>query len=593
MNVKGASTTWLCSRCRTLFTEPRERCPADGRRVITNLRGVTFAGRWLVERLLGVGGDGGSVWQASATDYQRTAAIKVLPVTDQTAAQRFERGARISGMLEHRHITSVIEHGREGDWFFLIMELLEGETLQRYLARQQTLPPLEVASIADQVLQALEYAHAMNVIHRDIKPANIFVSAGADGRPIVKLLDFGIAKQINLDDQAPSSSALLSHDQPLVSDAEGDGEQLHITQHNQILGTPEYMAPEQIIGARLDARTDLYALGVLLYRALAGRLPFEAKTRVEMYKRHLYEPPPPFPTDTASPDLEKVILSALAKKTDDRWGAAADMRRAIVAARSTIALTPTARTQRPVAADIDPTPTGASTQADAETSKGGSKKALWLIAAFAALGVGALALSGALSGQDDAAPATSTSTSVEIPPATPPDDLAQAPVPDSEARSQPRPSEVAPAPTAPLPSGAEAPPTPARGAQAPAPAMPAPTPAERIDDAAPDEPADDAAPAPVALPVKLSFKVTSGGVRAQVLRDGQALGYTPFDLELLESELPVEVTVSAWGYRTATRRLTHADAGAEVGVALQRLPAARRPDGAVPKRPGAGINLER
>lgn len=574
MNIKGTSTTWLCSRCRTLFTEPRERCPADGRRVIANLRGATFGGRWLVERLLGVGGDGGSVWQASALGYQRIAAIKVLPVTDETAAQRFERGARISGMLEHRHITSVIEHGREGDWFFLVMELLEGETLQRYLARQQSLSPLEVANIADQALQALEYAHAMNVIHRDIKPANLFVSPGPDGKPFVKLLDFGIAKQINLDDQAPGSSALLSTDQPLQSDADGDGEQLHITQHNQILGTPEYMAPEQIIGARLDARTDLYGLGVLLYRALAGRLPFEARTRVEMYKRHLYEAPPPMSTELPlSPDLEKVILRALAKKADERWGSATDMRKAVVAARSTIALTPTARTQRPAATEIDPTPTGASMQSAAGSGPR-SRKVWWAVAAVALLAAGALALSGALGGGDEASPTReANTTSIAIPPAASPTEPTHAAA-EVAAAPEPPAAKAAPAPPASPPA------SPTLGAQAPAPAPEAP-PAEHVD------------AAPAERPAKASFKLTTGGVRAQVMRGGEVLGQTPLDLELLVEELPLEVTLTAWGYRNTTRRLTKEEAGSEIAIALPRLPPARRPEGAAPKRPTGGINLER
>ena len=242
MEAKGIGATWLCSRCKAVYPEARERCPADGRRLIPNLRGHVFGRRWVVDRLLGVGGDGGSVWQASTSQHQRNVALKVLPTTDQTAAQRFERGARISGMLEHRHITGVIEHGREGDWFFLVMELLEGETLQRYLARQNRLSPLEAATTADQILQALEYAHAMGVIHRDLKPANVFVTSGADGRTYAKLLDFGIAKQIAAEDSARASSALTSSDAPLDRDSE-DGERLHITQQNQILGTPEYMAP--------------------------------------------------------------------------------------------------------------------------------------------------------------------------------------------------------------------------------------------------------------------------------------------------------------------------------------------------------------
>src|SRR5690349_12391953 len=126
---------WLCPKCRAGFTERRERCPADSTRLVQNLSGRMFAERWSVERLLGVGGGGATVWSAVGADSRMRVALKLAPVNDVTEVKRFERGARISGMLDHPHITRVIEHGRDGDFAILVMELLEGETLKRRAAR--------------------------------------------------------------------------------------------------------------------------------------------------------------------------------------------------------------------------------------------------------------------------------------------------------------------------------------------------------------------------------------------------------------------------------------------------------------------------
>ncbi len=558
METSGQGATWLCTRCKAVYSERRERCSADGRRVIVNLRGVTFGGRWLIGRLLGVGGDGGSVWQATGGPAERDVAIKVLPASDTTAAQRFERGARISGMLEMRHITRVIEHGRAGEWFYLVMELLEGETLQRYLTRVQRVPAIEVASFADQMLQALEYTHALNVVHRDLKPANIYVCPGTDGQPFFKLLDFGISKHV-LSDGAEPGAALTAPDVPLAGDdLEDEAERLHITGEGQILGTPEYMAPEQITGGKIDARSDVYALGVLLYRLATGRLPFEATTRVEMYRGHLFEAPPPIDPALGLPaDLVTVILRALAKQPNDRWASAAAMRQAVIAARTKLVPSSAASSARAAAApEIDPIPTDSGTRA--AYPKRSARYVLWAVLAGVAVG---LVLFLALGGKSEKAGERVAPTPTEAPPDVAPKVVAAVTT------------------TAPEDVAAAAPEVVAE----PEPAEPAPVEVVAEEVAADEVAADEVAEA--------SFNLTSGEVAAEVFVKGQSMGTTPLLLSVKVSDLPLEVSLKRTGYRTATQVLTAADGGRDIDLTLVRLQATKKP-GTTPT-PGGGINLQR
>ncbi len=559
METSGHGTTWLCTRCKAVYTEQRDRCTADGRRVIVNLRGVTFGGRWLIGRLLGVGGDGGSVWQATGGPAERDVAIKVLPASDTTAAQRFERGARISGMLEMRHITRVIEHGRADEWFYLVMELLEGETLQRFLSRVRRVPAIEVATFADQILQALEYTHASQVVHRDLKPANIYVCSGPDGKPFFKLLDFGISKHV-LSDEAGPGAALTAPDVLLASEDDDEAERLHITGQGQILGTPEYMAPEQITGGKIDARSDLYALGVLLYRLATGRLPFEAKTRVEMYRGHLFQTPPPIPDDVDLPaDLLFIILRALAKQPGDRWSSAAAMRQAVVAARKKLLPTPTARAARPVVApEIDPIPTDSRTSA--AYPKRGMRYAWWAGAGVILVGV---ALYFALGRSE---PAAQVATPSEIAPAK-----VAAPIVPT----------VDPTPSAEVVAAAHVdPPEPPKVAAEDAVAAAVDVAAVEVDLG--PEHAEEA---------EASFNITTGTTSAEVFWKGQSMGMTPLLMTVKASDLPIEVTLKRGGYRSATQRLTAADGGRDIDVALVRLPTVKKPE--PPATPGNGINLQR
>lgn len=326
---------WLCPKCRGAFAERRERCPTDGARLVWNFSGRVFARRFLIERLLGAGTSGGTVWSGVSIETQRPMAIKLVASTDVAEVRRFERGARISGMLQNAHIAAVNEHGREGEYNFLTMELLEGETLHRRFTRQRVASTAETVHIADQVLEALGYAHAHGIVHRDIKLSNLFLAPTAADPLFIKVLDFGIAKWVDngaregrdaaghgLGDSDSDAGGLAEEDAPL------DADELAVTQAQQILGTPEYMAPEQIVGGAADVRSDLYALGIVMYRLLAGVHPFPAKTRTEMYQAHLSGVlAPTLPGVSAA--LYAVVAKALAKRPADRWESAAAMRAAL------------------------------------------------------------------------------------------------------------------------------------------------------------------------------------------------------------------------------------------------------------------------
>lgn len=290
-------------------------------RVIEDLSGQLIGGRYRARELIGVGGMDSAVWKAWQIGAERAVAIKVLPPADDAAGKRFARGARIAANLSHPNCLVIHDYGKTEDGkLYLAMELLVGNVLQDVLPAEGMGVP-DVLHIVDQVLQALEHAHAQRAVHRDLKPDNLFLCRKNDDALHVKILDFGIAKYIEEDPNGP--------------DAEGgkdDFEDL-VTEQRQVCGTPQYMAPEQVVGARVDGRADLYALGCVMYRMLTGRLPFDGKTRYELYQKHLQEAPRPF--SEMRPDLEfparleLIVMKSLAKRPDQRFQSAAEMRHAL------------------------------------------------------------------------------------------------------------------------------------------------------------------------------------------------------------------------------------------------------------------------
>jgi Tol biopolymer transport system component len=262
---------------------------------------------------LGAGGMG-EVYKAQDTRLERTVAIKVLAsrlVSSADVRQRFEREAKTISQLSHPHICAVHDVGREGDIEYLVMEYLEGETLAERLARGP-LPLEQTLRFGIQIADALDKAHRHGIVHRDLKPGNVMITKSA-----VKLLDFGLAKAI-----APVSL------EPLT----GLPTQQALTQEGAILGTFQYMAPEQVEGRGADARTDIFALGVVLYEMATGKKAFSGATQASMISSILRDEPRPI-SDVAPaspPLLDRVVQTCIAKDPDDRWQSAADVKRELL-----------------------------------------------------------------------------------------------------------------------------------------------------------------------------------------------------------------------------------------------------------------------
>jgi serine/threonine protein kinase len=264
--------------------------------------------------LLGAGGMG-EVYLAEDTRLKRKVALKALPemiAQDKDRLRRFEQEAFAASALNHPNILTVYEFGAEGETYFLAAEFIDGETLRARLERAP-LPLEEALEIAAQTAQALSAAHEAGIIHRDIKPENVMIRR--DG--IVKALDFGLAK--------------LVESAPL--DAEAETRMLRLTQPGMIVGTVAYMSPEQARGKTVDARTDIFSLGVTLYEMIGRRHPFLGETISHTMVAILEKEPPPLAAivKDAPAELEQIINLALAKNADERYQSApallADLKR--------------------------------------------------------------------------------------------------------------------------------------------------------------------------------------------------------------------------------------------------------------------------
>lgn len=254
-------------------------------------------------------GEGGmaAVFKAYQPSMDRYVALKVLPrhfANDPEFIGRFSQEAKVIANLQHPHILPVHDFGEADGYTYLTMRFIEGGTLADWLKENGPLSLEKIRSIITQVGGALAYAHAQGVIHRDIKPSNILVDPWGN----CLLTDFGLAKM------AESTS--------------------HLTQTGGILGTPAYMSPEQGLGKKIDSRSDIYSLGVVLYQMAIGRLPYQAETPMAVVIKHIHDPlPPPSQFKPDLPEaLERVILKALAKNPDDRFATAVAMVNALQSA---------------------------------------------------------------------------------------------------------------------------------------------------------------------------------------------------------------------------------------------------------------------
>lgn len=270
----------------------------------------TKLGPYEIQSPLGAGGMG-EVYRARDTRLDRDVAIKVLPAnlsSDPSLRQRLEREAKAVSKLTHPHICTMHDIGHQDGVDFIVMELVEGETLEQRLTKGP-LPPDQVLRIAAQVADALARAHKMGFVHRDLKPANIMLTkTGA------KLMDFGLAKQSG---PAPLATALT----------EMTMEHAKLTSEGMLVGTFQYMAPEQLEGKEADARADIFALGELIYEMATGKPAFTGKSRASLIAAILTTEPPPMESlqPMAPVSLGRIVRKCLAKDPDERWQSASDL----------------------------------------------------------------------------------------------------------------------------------------------------------------------------------------------------------------------------------------------------------------------------
>jgi serine/threonine protein kinase len=266
------------------------------------LIGRVISGRFKVTALIARGGMG-KVYRAEQAPLGRICAIKVLNPSyagehDPEFHKRFFLEASVASKLTHPNTVTIFDYGRtEDDVYYMAMEYLEGHTLHRAIRDAGYLPEERVVHIARQICRALREAHSVGVIHRDLKPANIFLVEHGDETDFVKVLDFGLVKN--------------------VADKGED-----LTQTGMFMGSPKYMAPEQIRGDRVDARTDIYALGIILYEMLTGKVPFDRPSSVNILMAHVHEDPPPLremnPQISVSAAAEETVAGCMAKNPDRR-----------------------------------------------------------------------------------------------------------------------------------------------------------------------------------------------------------------------------------------------------------------------------------
>jgi len=265
--------------------------------------GLTFGGRYQLSSRIAIGGMG-EVWQATDLVIGRTVAIKILKdeyLGDPGFLERFRAEARHAALVNHEGIANVFDYGEEDGSAYLVMELVPGEALSTVLEREKVLSTDRVLDIVAQTASALQAAHSAGLVHRDIKPGNLLITP--DGR--VKITDFGIAR---IADQVP------------------------LTATGQVMGTVQYLSPEQASGHPASPSTDIYSLGIVAYEALAGRRPFTGESQVAIAMAQINEAPPDLPVTISEP-VRNLVYSCIAKRPEDRPATAAHLARAAQALR--------------------------------------------------------------------------------------------------------------------------------------------------------------------------------------------------------------------------------------------------------------------
>ncbi len=323
----------VCPSCQTVYDDNETRfcgrCGSDLGRLADartgqnptidderkdRLIGATVDARYRVIAKIGAGGMG-AVYKVEHLAMGKLAAMKVLHPSltqDREVAQRFRREAEAVSKLSSPNTVQVFDFGESGGSSYLVMELVKGEDLGAILRRDGPVPFVRLAPMLIQVCDALSEAHEAGIVHRDLKPENLLVSRARDGRDVVKVLDFGLAK---------------------LRDSE---EMNAVTARGSLIGTPFYMSPEQIRGEELDARSDLYSLGALMYRVLTGVHPFTAPTPVAVLTQHLTDEL--VPPSKRKPELhiasrvEAIVMKSMAKRREERYASADELKAALAEA---------------------------------------------------------------------------------------------------------------------------------------------------------------------------------------------------------------------------------------------------------------------
>ncbi len=298
----------ICVECNRQFTGLYTACPHDGgllRPIITDpLIGTVLAGNYEILEVLGQGGMG-VVYRGKHSLMERIVAIKMLLsqlISDTNSVKRFQQESKAAARLKHPHIIDVYDFGiSPAGQPYIVMEFLEGTPLADLIKKEGQIGVERSIKLIAQACDALDHAHKQGVVHRDLKPSNIVLTQYDEEKDYVKVVDFGVAKLIEVGNN-------------------NEGQRL--TQAGEVCGSPVYMSPEQCMGQDLDARSDIYSMGIVLYETLTGKLPILGKTMVDTMSKHISEAPVPF--NEARPDLyiperlEWVVLKAMAKDPAQR-----------------------------------------------------------------------------------------------------------------------------------------------------------------------------------------------------------------------------------------------------------------------------------
>jgi serine/threonine-protein kinase len=306
-----------CPRCGKEYENANTLCPSDGtvlEKLEDPLVGQTLAEKYRIEELINEGGMG-AVYRGTHILMDKTVAIKVLHpalAADDKIVARFSREARAASRISHPHALNVTDFGESGNGIvFLVMEYLKGQTLKEVIHSEGPMPLPRVTEIVRQICGALEAAHAEGVVHRDLKSDNIML-LDIGGGDWAKVLDFGIAKIIEKVEQDPA-----------------------LTAPNLIIGTPQYMSPEQCSqAAEIDSRSDIYSFGVILYEMLVGHVPFTGESPTAIMMKHLQEPPPSVLEERKDlpAAVGRVVARAMAKRPEDRFQTVSELSDELTAA---------------------------------------------------------------------------------------------------------------------------------------------------------------------------------------------------------------------------------------------------------------------